>query len=58
MKTFPIQMAPELHKRLKVMAVEAGMSLQALINQLLSETVSKKESVPAKKSKRGVALGN
>jgi len=55
-KTFPLEIEEELHKSLKIKAIEEGVTLHSLIIDTLSTRVQE-EPVPyrAKQKKKGTA---
>jgi predicted HicB family RNase H-like nuclease len=50
-KIFPIELEEDLHRQLKHAAIDAGMSLHALIIRTLEENVNHKGTVLKKKIK-------
>ncbi len=51
MKIFPLELEEDLHRQLKHAAIDAGMSLHALIIRTLEENVNQKRTVSKKKIK-------
>jgi len=51
-KTFPIEIDQELHKRLKISAIEEGLTLQDWIIRTLREKVSR-NGTDAKQPEKG-----
>lgn len=50
-KTFPIELDIDLHKALKMMAIESDMTLHAFITNLLTSVVSEYQTKSAQASK-------
>lgn len=48
-KIFPVELEEELHRQLKHAAIDAGVSLHALIIRTLEENVNHKGTAPRKK---------
>jgi len=51
-KTFPVELNEELHKRLKIAAIEEGVTLHDLIVETLAEKVGGDGSVGSTSAKR------